>query len=103
MIDFEAFWMLWPKKVARGDARKAWSRAILSAKPEEILAGLGKILPIYEKMLKSERRAFVPYPATWLNREQWADETGPEGERLISQEDRDKSLVAIAEWRKKHS
>ena len=71
--EFEEFWKLYPKKVAKGDARKAWNQT-------------SKIRPSIAELLKSVYAAraskswlrddgeFIPYPATWLRQERWSDE-----------------------------
>lgn len=66
---FDAFWQAYPRRTAKADARKAWTRATRKAAPEVVLAGAERYaadpnLPPVE---------FVPHPATWLNGERWAD------------------------------
>lgn len=73
MKRFDEFWRTYPRKVAKGAARRAWDKAVKVAKPEQIImalqmqvaAGLGK------------ERMYTPYPATWLNGERWEDEILP--------------------------
>lgn len=68
MDDFETFWKAYPRKIAKGDARKAWLQT-------------AKIRPDLDLVLKavSEARkhwdnpAFIPYAATWLRAERWDD------------------------------
>ncbi len=68
---FAAFWQLFPRRVAKKAAEKAWSRVATSPEAiEQIMAGLRAQLPA---MLKQERK-FVPYPATWLNQQRFEDE-----------------------------
>ncbi len=66
---FEAFWDAYPKKVSKGQARKAWAKALTKAKPEAIIAKA-------EAYAKDPDRddQFTKYPATWLNAEGWLDE-----------------------------
>ena len=68
--EFIAFWAMYPRKKSKGQAAKAFTAARKKATTEEIMAGLEQQLPD----LKSRESQFVPYPATWLNGEQWADE-----------------------------
>lgn len=67
--DFERFWVAYPRKVAKGDARRAWLKS-RQQRPE-----LAEILAAIERAKVSDqwRRGFVPYPATWLNQERWSD------------------------------
>ncbi len=68
---FAAFYALYPRKVARKAAEKAWARCATSPELiEQIIAGLKAQLP---RMCKKEKQ-FIPHPATWLNQERWQDE-----------------------------
>lgn len=73
---FEAFWDLYPKKVAKGQAAKAHKAALKKADADAILEGLRGHLPAFAK---SERQ-FIPNPATWLNGERWGDDLDTEVE-----------------------
>lgn len=65
--DFARFWAAYPRKVGKGQARKAWAAATGRFPASEVLAGLqGAKWP-------SDAR-YIPYPATWLNGERWADQ-----------------------------
>jgi len=76
---FAEFWDLYPRKVGRAAAERAWSgidpelvNHILDA--TAILAGDPNLPP----------KQFIPYPATWLNRAGWEDEPYPD--RNVSRE-----------------
>src|SRR5688572_4107958 len=71
MNGFEAFWLLYPRKVAKFAAEKSYAKALLRATPEEILLGVER-----SKLTWSEPQ-FIPYPATWLNQGRWMDEEEP--------------------------
>jgi hypothetical protein len=71
--DFTRFWLLYPKRVARQDAVKAWCQ--LNPSPtlvEEILAALDwqRRQPDWQR----DNHRYVPYPATWLRHGRWQDE-----------------------------
>jgi hypothetical protein len=68
---FEDFWALYPKKIARGDAKRAWSK-IGSYDKEAII----RILKNGYRFARD--RQFIPYPATWLRAERWMDEQEPD-------------------------
>jgi hypothetical protein len=70
--DFEAFWNAYGKKVARGDAKKAWAKAIKKADPERIIAAAEEHL-IWHHSPGNDPK-FIPHAATWLNGERWNDE-----------------------------
>lgn len=67
---FTDFWSLYPRKVAKGAARKAWAKALKSTDAESIITALKAQLPAWQQ---SDPK-FVPHAATWLNGERWADE-----------------------------
>ena len=70
---FEDFWLLYPKKVAKADARKAWSRI----PPREHMAILEAEV-LWSKVWAASEWQYLPHPATWLRGERWADELPPE-------------------------
>jgi len=65
--DFESFYSSYPRKVAKPQAKKAWS------KNKCVLAEVIPALEQHKKTWKDPQ--FVPYPATWLNQRRWEDET----------------------------
>jgi hypothetical protein len=71
--DFQDFWCLYPRRVARKDALKAWSRLSPAQQVEAITA-----LVIWRRVWAKKELDYVPYPATWLNGERWTDEPPPE-------------------------
>lgn len=71
LTGFDEFWALYPRKVGKGYARKAWPRAVRAAgSPDEIIVGLRVLLHTLDMR---EGGRFCPHPATWLNAERWAD------------------------------
>ncbi len=75
---FAEFWELYPRKVGKGAARKAWERARKRCNgSRDLLTLCQEALP---KHLRSEQWTrdggqFVPHPATWLNQDRWEDAT----------------------------
>jgi uncharacterized protein YdaU (DUF1376 family) len=69
---FEVFWERWPRKQAKGTARKAWLNIPIAEYPA-VMTGL-------EKWLLSDQwaREVIPHPATWLNKKRWQDEDIPQ-------------------------
>ena len=65
--DFERFWSAYPRKVGKGQARKAWISAIRTAEPEQIIEAV-------RLQQFDPRERFQPHPATWLNGERWLDQ-----------------------------
>jgi hypothetical protein len=70
-MTFAVFYGLYPRKMARKDAEKAWKKLTLDQQLECIEA-----MPNYLKYWKIKETAkdFIPYPATFLNQERWTDE-----------------------------
>jgi len=73
---FLTFWDLWPNKVGRKQAEKAWSKLKLSDELlDEITRGLAKQLK--EHRMRTDNGVWCPdwpNPATWINGERWKDE-----------------------------
>jgi DNA-binding transcriptional MocR family regulator len=63
-ISFDKFWELYPKKVAKADALKAWNKAIKSKTAERLL----ELTKAYAEG-KLPDQTYIPYPASWLNKE----------------------------------
>ena len=65
--DFESFWKVYPKKVAKKEAFKAFKK---------IKTPVSVLIEAVEKQKKSEQwmrdhGQYIPYPTTWLNQERW--------------------------------
>jgi len=71
--DFLNFYSLYPRKVAKADAQKAWN----TLKPDDELRA--DIVIKLEKQKdstdwKKENGKYIPYPATWIRERRWEDE-----------------------------
>lgn len=64
------FWGDYPRKVAKPEALKAYTRALTRSDPETIRNGLIAQLPSWS----ANDPKFIPHPATWLNRDGWNDQ-----------------------------
>lgn len=71
---FDAFWMMYPRKIAKAFARKSFNSAVKKAHYEEILLALRSQI---DASAFSDDKGFIPYPASWLNAERWSDEIIP--------------------------
>jgi hypothetical protein len=69
---FEEFWNGVPNKIGKGEARKAWQKALKVADADTIIAGL-KGYRAYESGRVMQRDYRPLHPATWLNQERWTD------------------------------
>lgn len=70
VCQFEEFWSTCPRRTAKGNARKAWSKAIKAATPDQIIDGM----KIYAKQMVGTEPQYIAHPATWLNGERWLDD-----------------------------
>jgi hypothetical protein len=68
---FEEFWALYPRKIAKAVARKAFAR--LSEQQQlDACKAIDDHLAYWK--VKETELEFIPHPATWLNQERWEDE-----------------------------
>lgn len=76
--DFAAFWSAYPRREAKGQARTAYRKFVITRKtdPKEIILGAERYAD-YHRTLGTERK-YLAHPATWLNGERW-DERHDEG------------------------
>lgn len=73
---FDEFWAMYPKKVGKEAARKAWNRL----KPDKDLReriAVAVATAQGSQQWNRENGRFVPNPATWLNQGRWDDEYTP--------------------------
>lgn len=72
--NFTEFWDIYPRKQAKGAAKKKYEQIIKQklGTHEEIMQGLRAQLPGYLEKAKTERH-FIPFPSTWLNQIRWQD------------------------------
>ena len=71
--DFDEFWSIYPKRVAKRAALKAWASATKRADVEDILTGARKYARHPD--VTRDGGKFIKNPATWLNGDCWEDET----------------------------
>lgn len=68
---FDIFWRLYPRKIGKGHARKAWEKACKKLDPTLVCRALARQI---ELASFSPDSSFIPHPTTWLNGERWDDE-----------------------------
>jgi len=68
---FDEFWILYPRKVAKADARKAWLKLTEQQQLDACMAILNHVE--YWKAKQTEMD-YIPYPASWIRAERWEDE-----------------------------
>lgn len=65
---FDEFWAAYPRKTDKGNAKKAWVKAVKKKPAEQIIAAAAAYAAT-----KPEPK-FTAHPTTWLNGERWDDE-----------------------------
>ena len=68
--EFDKFWMVYPRKVNKGLAMKAWEKAASKAAPALIIAAV----EAWKVSKDFPDPDFIPHPSSWLNGERWSDE-----------------------------
>lgn len=74
---FSSFWRMYPVKKGKADALRAWRKAAPKVGGEVALLDLvTKALAwqVKGRQFTEKNGAFIPHPATYLNRGQWDDE-----------------------------
>jgi len=67
---FNQFWNLYPRKVGKDAARRAFTSAIKRAPLNDVLRGVAR----YAKARRGQEPRYTAHAATWLNGGRWADE-----------------------------
>jgi hypothetical protein len=68
---FDEFWSIYPRKIAKAVARKAWQRL---TDEQQLMAAKAIDTHCQYWSAKETELEFIPHPATWLNQERWEDE-----------------------------
>lgn len=61
--DFDTFWKLYPKRIGKADALKAWKQVLKIKTADEMIA----LTKAYSES-KLPDMTFIPYPSSWLNK-----------------------------------
>lgn len=70
---FDQFWAIYPRKVGKGVARKAWIKALKETPAEQIISGAEQ----YARQRAGEDPKYTAHPSSWLAAERWMDEPDP--------------------------
>ena len=82
---FNDAWNAYPRKIGKGNALKAWARAIKKIDEAELC----KILDQYIESLVGKDQQYTPHLSTWLNGERWHDDIEKSRKESIDQGFRD--------------
>jgi len=73
---FDRFWRLYPRKVSKQAAKRAWDKL----KPDLVLCSKMSIALKAQMQSEAWQRddgRYIPYPSSWLNGKRWEDEITP--------------------------
>lgn len=96
--EFDAFWSLYPRKVAKLAALRAWNKRVAPLEVHDVMAGLNQYLWHWT----GKDLEYIPHASTWLNGRRWEDDLGASRTpRPPEPEKRSNGLLdKMAEWRK---
>lgn len=67
--DFDEFWKVYPKKVDKGAALRAFRRAIKNTEVSQVIDGAKR----YAEDPNLPEKQYIKNPSTWLNAEAWSN------------------------------
>lgn len=73
---FEDFWRLYPRRVGKGAAKRAWEK-LAPPLQRRVVVILGERIQSDPEWMHAMRRRdlrYIPHPSTWINQERWEDE-----------------------------
>lgn len=77
--EFDRWYATYPRKEAKANARRAFTKARKSAEMDTLMAGVER----YVDSVKGKERQFIALPATWLNAGRWEDEYAPSRQQQV--------------------
>jgi hypothetical protein len=96
MSDFEKFWEIYPKKLDKGAARRAWNSAVKKSDAEHII----EKAKAYASDPNLPEKKYIKYPASWLNAEAWENGPLPDDPKKAKDRKREENRRAIEEMLK---
>jgi biotin operon repressor len=82
--EFEIFWKIYPRKVAKKSAEVAFAKAAKHTPVAMILTGAGRYARDPNRV-----EAYTAHPATWLNGHRWLDDALPLREKSVDEKKAD--------------
>lgn len=82
--EFDALWSIVPRKVGKGQARKAFDKARKVASFTVIFSAMER----HAQERAGKDPQYTPHPATWLNGERWLDEAPAPKKSILDEIDR---------------
>ena len=91
--EFENFWLVYPRKINRAVALKAFKKATRKTEADLIITAVRGY-----KFADDEQ--FIPHPATWLNQERWIDGTPTSIRPQVTEAEKSAFLEEHQQWLK---
>lgn len=73
LVAFDRFWVIYPRKVGKSAAEKAWSKIKVTADLFDLMAKALAAWTVSTDWTKDGGQ-FIPHASTWLNGKRWEDE-----------------------------
>jgi hypothetical protein len=77
---FDLFWKIYPLKVGKAAAKKAWDKAVTKADQDEIINGA-----LQYAQDPNRHPSYTAHPSTWLNAGRWSDDPLPQRELTVEE------------------
>lgn len=90
---FAQFWQVYPRRVAKGAARRAWDR-LMSSPDAPPLSAILQAASSYASTATDPR--YICHPATWISQERWADEEPTRPAEPIRETDEERRALSLA-------
>lgn len=94
---FAAFWAVYPKRVAKAEAERAWATMTAADRSAALAAAPGWVARWWESQptRKTSRLEYMPHAATWLRNRRWTDEHPTELSRPGAHEAEDDDVILV--------
>jgi hypothetical protein len=93
---FDGFWAVYPRRVGKLAAEKAWDKAIKTVHPDTIIEGA-----MAYALDPNREPEFTAHPSTWLNQGRWDDESLPAKVAGVRQDPRRRGGPSLLELRQR--
>lgn len=91
---FEEWWSLYPRKVSKGSARKAFKAALKKTDADALMAGVRS----YAEKVRGKDAQYIAHAATWLNGERWLDSESSPGSQQSEGASLERRVEVAADW-----
>jgi len=97
LAGFDDFWAQYPRKTAKGAARKSWAKLTMDERREAYKA-IRKQVACHH--FRNRGEDFIPHPSTWINQQRWEDELRNTAEQSACYDNAQADAVAVKLARK---